>query len=114
MVRQRATQTLRALVYKMATYNSSVIRDGNRIPVWWGISSTDGVTLVPIQVSSTTGGVMMDIGTSTMPVMSILPQAMPRDGNRIPLLCGVSSTVATTVLPVSVDPVTGAIQAQTT
>lgn len=96
----------------MATYNSSVIRDKNRIPVWWGISSTDGVTLVPIQITSS--GVKMDIGMSTMAVMSSLPAAMPRDGNRIPLLCGVSSTVATTVLPVSVDPVTGAIMAQTT
>lgn len=98
----------------MSTYNSSVIRDGNRIPVWWGISSVDGTTLVPVVVSSTSGKPMIEIGTSTMPVMSNLPGATFRDGNRIPALSGVSSAVSTTILPISVNPVTGAIQAQTT
>lgn len=98
----------------MATYNSSVIRDKNRVPIWWGLSSTDGTTLVPISINSSTGYPLMEIGTSTMAVMSNVPAALPRDGNRIPCLAGVSSASSTTFLPVSVNPSTGAIMAQTT
>lgn len=94
--------------------NTSVIRDKNRQTIWWGLSSVDGTTLVPIQVSSTTGGLKMDIGTSVMPVMSALPTTIPREGNRIPCLAGVSSADSSAFIPVSVDPSTGAIQAQTT
>ena len=90
----------------------SVIRDANRIPAWWGVSSVDGVTLVPIAVNSSTGKVKMEIGTSVMAVMSAIPTNIPREENRIPCLAGVS-TDGVTILPVSVNPTTGAIQATT-
>lgn len=74
----------------------------------------DGVTPVPIAISSSTGNVQFEIGTSTMPIMTLLNGSLPRDGNRIPCLGAVSSTDNTVVIPISVNPVTGAIQAQTT
>lgn len=94
--------------------DTSVRRDQQRRPIWWGVSSVDGVTLVPIQISASTGRLAMEIGTSTMPVMSAIPTTLPREGNRIPCLGGVSSTNAAVILPVSVNPTNGAIQAQTT
>lgn len=97
----------------MATYDTSVIRDGNRIPIWWGVSSTDGTTLTPIKINSSNGLPLMEIDTTVMPVMSALPSVLPRDGNRIPCLAGVSNADSTVIIPVSVNPSTGAIQAQT-
>lgn len=91
----------------------SVIRDQNRKPIWWGVSSVDGVTLVPIQIDSG-GNVLMEMGTSTMAVMSNPPENLPRDENRIPCVGGQSSVDSTRVLPVSVNPSTGAIMAQST
>lgn len=96
-----------------APIDTSVIRDQNRQSIWWGVSSTDGTTLVPIMISSSTGKVMMEIGVSTMAVMSAVPVTMPREGNRVPCLAGQSSSNSAVVLPVSVNPATGAIQAQT-
>lgn len=95
----------------MSTLDSTVIRDGNRKPILWGISSVDGVTLVPIQINSSNGGIKWEVGVSTMPVMSVLPTTLPRDGNRIPCLGGSANGI---VIPVSVNPTNGAIQAQTT
>ena len=91
----------------------SVIRDQNRIHIWWGVSSVDGVTLTPIQVNSSTGRVEMEIGTSIMPVMSAPPANIPREENRIPCLAAQSNASSSVFIPVSVDPSTGAIQAQT-
>lgn len=91
----------------------SVIRDQNRIPIWWGVSSIDGVTLVPIAIDSVSGKPLMEIGTSTMAVMSAIPSTIPREENRIPALAGLS-TDTMTIIPISVNPATGAIQAQTT
>lgn len=94
--------------------NTSVIRDKNRVTVWWGVSSVDGVTLVPIQTDATTGAMEMEDGVSVMPVMSALPAALPREGNRIPCLAGVSNTNSSVFIPVSVNPATGAVQVQST
>lgn len=98
----------------MSTLDSTVIRDGNRKPIWWGISSLDGITLVPIKVNSSTGGFVSENGVSVMPVMSALPTTLPRDGNRIPCIGGVSNDANNTIIPVSVNPLSGAIQIQTT
>lgn len=92
---------------------STVIHDANRIPIWWGVSSLDGVTLVPIAVDFTTGEPLMEFGTSTMAVMSFLTHTLPRDGNRIPCIGGVSNDGNKTIIPLSVNPATGAILAQT-
>jgi hypothetical protein len=92
----------------------SVIRDKNRVPIWWGVSSVDGTTLTPIQIDSSTAYPMMEIGVSVMPVIASLPDALPREENRIPCLAGVSNANATQFIPVSVNPTNGAIQVQTT
>lgn len=55
----------------------------------------------------------MEIGTSVMPVIAILPTTIPREDNRIPCIAGHSSADSTIVIPISVNPTTGAIQAQT-
>lgn len=92
----------------------SVIRDQNRIPIWWGLSSVDGTTLTPISVDPTTGRVKMEIGTSVSAVVSNLPSTTPRDENRIPCITGVSTTDSTVFIPLSVNPTTGAILAKIT
>ena len=91
----------------------SALRDQNRIPIWWGLSSVDGVTPVPIAIDSVTGKVKMEIGTSVSAVMSNLGSTLPRDDNRIPCVGGVSNTDSTVVIPLSVNPTTGAVLAQT-
>jgi len=98
----------------MSTQDSTVIRDGNRRPIWWGVSSVDGTTLVPIKINSSTGGFEAENGVSVMPVMSALPTTLPRDGNRIPCVGGISNDSNNTLIPLSVNPSTGAIQVQTT
>lgn len=98
----------------MSTLDSTVIRDGNRRPVLWGVSSVDGTTLVAIKVNSTSGGFAVENGVTVMPVMAALPTTLPRDGNRIPCLGGVSNDANNTIIPVSVNPATGALQIQTT
>jgi hypothetical protein len=92
---------------------TSVIRDQNGKPIWWGVSSVDGVSLVPIQVDGL-GFVLVEDGTSTMAVMSTVPITFPRDANRIPCIGGVSSADPALILPISVNPATGAIQVQST
>lgn len=98
----------------MTTQDFSALREQNRIPIWWGLSSVDGVTPVPIAINSATGKVVMEIGISTSAVIANLPETLPRDGNRIPCVGGVSRSNSSVVIPVSVNPTTGAILAQTT
>lgn len=97
----------------MSAQDYSILREQNRIPIWWGISSVDGVTPEPIAIDSSTGKMKIEIGTSTMPVMAHLTGSLPRDGNRIPCLGGASNANPATVIPISVNPVTGAIKAET-
>lgn len=106
----------RPLTYMPPIQSSStgVIRDQNHVPIWWGVSSVDGYTLVPIERDSATGRMKMEIGTSTMAVMSSLQVFFERDANAIPCIGGQSSVDATKVIPISVNPANGAVQAQTT
>lgn len=90
----------------------SAIRGQDRVPVWWGLSSVDGVTPVMIAIDSATGSVEFEIGTSTSSVMAHLPQTLPRDDNRIPCIGGVSNADSSVIIPLSVNPATGAILAQ--
>lgn len=92
----------------------TVIRDQSRIPIWWGLSSVDGTTLVPIAIDSTTLKPKFEIGTSVSAVIANLPQTLPRDGNRIPCIGGQSNADSSVIIPISVNPTTGAILAQTT
>lgn len=95
-----------------APIDTSVLRDQNRVTIWWGVSSVDGTSLVPIQINSSTGYPMVEDGMSVMPVMSAIPGAIPREGNRVPCLAGQSSADSSVFIPVSVNPTTGAIQVQ--
>lgn len=97
----------------MSAQSFSALREQNRVPIWWGISSVDGVTPEPILIDEATGYPKFEIGTSTMPVMSNLTGSLPRDGNRIPCLGGATNETTPRVVPISVNPSTGAIQAQT-
>jgi hypothetical protein len=91
----------------------SALRDANRIPIWWGLSSVDGVTPTPIQVDSATGKPKMEIGTSVSAVIAHLKTNLSRDDNHIPCVGGQSNADSTIIIPVSVNPTTGAILAQT-
>ncbi len=98
----------------MTALDYSAPRDQSRIAIWWGISSVDGVTAVPIAIDSVTNRLKMEYGSTTMPVMALLTGTLPKDGNRIPCLGGISNDGMHTIIPVSVNPTTNAIQASTT
>ena len=92
----------------------SALREQNRVPIWWGLSSVDGTTPVAIAVDSATGKPVMEIGTSVSAVIVNLKVTLPRDDNRIPCIGGRSNTDSSVLIPLSVNPATGAILAQTT
>lgn len=87
---------------------TNAIRDENSIPVWLGVSCVDGVTLVPIKVNSTNGGVKFD-ATTVITVTPAALRSLPRDENNIPSKGAVSTAGATLILPLFVNPATGAI-----
>lgn len=97
----------------MSAQDYTVLRDQNRVPIWWGLSSVDGVTPVPIAVSASTGQPLMEIGTSVSAVIANLKTSFPRDGNRIPCVGGQSNADSSVVIPLSVNPTTGAILVST-
>lgn len=92
----------------------SSLREQNRQPAWWGLSSVDGVTPVQILMNPTAGGMKMDIGVSVSAVIANLPTNTPRDDNRATAVAGVSKINNSVFIPVSVNPATGAVLAQTT
>ena len=84
---------------------TDAIHDENRTTVWLAASYLDGTTPVPIQINSSNGGVLIDtthsIGFTPTPID-------PRDNNRVPFVCAVSSTDGL-LYPLFADPATGAI-----
>ncbi len=98
----------------MSAQDYSAPRGQNRTPIWWGLSSVDGITPVAIAVDSTSGNVKMEVGTSVSSVIAVLPSTLPREGNRMPCIGGISNADSSVIIPVSVNPATGAILAQTT
>lgn len=89
---------------------TQAIRDNNRRTVWLGVSSVDGVTPIPIKTDS--GGAMkMEFGTSIMPTITIPVTTDKRDENFVKTLGGVSSANSAVLIPISVNPATGAVQA---
>lgn len=89
---------------------ATAIRDQNHVPVWMGVSALDGVTHTVIAVDSVTGGVEYDDGTSVMPSASITYEKFNRDQNHVPVKGGVSDTNDAVFIPISVNPLTGAVQ----
>lgn len=98
----------------MSAQDYTIPRDQSRTPIWWGLSSVDGVTPVAIAVDGSTLKAKFEIGTSVSAVIANLPSTLPRDGNRIPCLGGISNADGRTIIPLSVNPVTGAILAKST
>ncbi len=83
-------------------------KDQNGANCWLGVSCVDGVTLVPIMIDTAAGGVRVDDST----VISFTPnpnQALLRDENNVPVMKGVSSADPSVLLPIYVNPATGAI-----
>ena len=80
------------------------IRDENRITTLLALSYVDGTTLVPVEIDSTTGGVMVDITNS----VSTAAMNAARDQNHRTTLMGVDS-VSGDPIPLFADPVTGGI-----
>jgi hypothetical protein len=94
---------------------TSVLKDQNRVPVWFGLSSVDGTTIVPIQINSATGKVKYEDGVSVLPVITNgIPKNAVKDSNYQNCILGQSSTNSAVYLPVSVNPNNGAIQIKTT
>lgn len=89
---------------------TQAIRDQNRRTVWLGVSSVDGLTPTPIQTGDD-GGMLMEFGVTTMPTITIPVTLAPRDQNFVPTLAGVSSANSAVLIPISVNPATGAVQA---
>lgn len=89
------------------------IRDKNRVPVWFGLSSVDGVTPTLIKVNSL-GQMAMEIGTFVSAVITVGTQIALRDMNHLTCHGGVSNADASIFIPLSVNPATGAVLAQTT
>lgn len=86
---------------------TDAIRDQNHKPVWMGTSYLDGVTPVPIQIDSATGGMKLD-EVSTIGFVPSAELDAARDANHVPVLMGVDS-VTGTPFPVLVNPATGAV-----
>lgn len=84
---------------------TDAIKDQNRIPVLMGVSYVDGVTLVPIKIDSTNGGVEVDAVNTFSGTVNTTAL---RDENHVPILMGVNS-VDGTQIPVYVNPTTGGI-----
>lgn len=84
-------------------------RDFNNVPTWLGVSCVDGVTPIRIAINESNGGVKIDTTT----VISVTPAYVgSRDSNQVPVKYGISSTQSTVMLPVYVEPTTGAVLAE--
>lgn len=83
---------------------SDAIRDDNSITSLLALSFIDGVTLVPVQISSINKGIMVD----TTNTVSTAAMNAARDGNDVTTLMAVDS-VSGDPIPVFADPATGGI-----
>jgi hypothetical protein len=81
-------------------------KDDNSYSAWTGLSSSDGVTPVRIQVNPSNGGMLIDTTTT----ISFTPRNNAvEDANSVPSKMGVSSVDGVTPIPVYVNPLTGAV-----
>ena len=71
---------------------SSTKRDENRATVLMGISSTDGVTLVPLTVNPNTGRLRVYVAGSILDNATPDRNTSRRDENRKPVAAGKNST----------------------
>ena len=93
----------------------NTLKDGNRIPVWFGISSVDGITPVEIKINSSTGRASIETGNSVCAIITNgVPKDAIKDDSRVSCIMGQSNADSTIYIPVSVNPATGAIMAKNT
>lgn len=78
-------------------------RDNNRETVMIGVSSADQVTPIEITINPVTNAVGMQVATEAGLVVTVGTN-IERDGNRIPVMCGVSSLDNVTPVPIHVTP----------
>lgn len=82
-------------------------KDDNGYGTWFGISSVDGVTPVQIKFNPANKGMKID---TTHTIEFTPPKHFPPVGdNSVPVVKGVSSANAKTILPFYVYPTTGAV-----
>lgn len=78
---------------------SNAKRDENNVPTLLGVLNSDGVTIVPIQISSSHKLQVDDSTTGS----DLGPINAKRDENNVPTLLGVSSVDGVTPVPVYAD-----------
>ena len=67
-------------------------RDDNRIPVLMGVSSTDGVTPIPLTVDPDTGRLRVYVAGTSLNNATPDRNVSRRDGNRKPVIAGQDNT----------------------
>ncbi len=83
---------------------TDAIHDQNRVKVWLAASYLDGVTPVPIQISSVNGGMEVDLVNT----ISFTPSPIdPRDQNHCPFVMAQGDDGLT--YPLFANPATGGV-----
>lgn len=85
---------------------TEAIRDQNHVPSKLGVLFSDGVTLVPIKIDSSNGGLAINItDTVDAGILALYAagKAIPRDNNGRPAWAAQSSASATVEFPLFVD-----------
>lgn len=85
-----------------------VVRDQNYVPVLMGVSSSDGITPVPIQIDPVSGRVLVNITIIASETPTVVTR-IPRDNNFVPVLAGASTSDGITVLPIHISASTGGV-----
>jgi len=81
---------------------SEAKHDQNRVTVAQGVSSDDGVTPTPIYMDPTTSFIQVDI-TQDPTLPATLSLTGKHDGNRVPVMYGVTDDANLDVVPIAVD-----------
>lgn len=80
--------------------------DDNGYAAWIGLSSSDGVTPIRIKINAASGGMLID----TVTTIGFTPRTCSlNDGNMVPSRTGVSTLNSNVVVPLFVNPATGAV-----
>lgn len=87
---------------------ADAMHDDNGYPTWTGLSSVDGVTLVRIKENSATGGMLIDAVTALSGGV-VVRTCSKNDSNMVPSRTGVSTSNSNVVVPLYVNPATGAV-----
>jgi hypothetical protein len=84
----------------------SAVRDNNSIPVFIGLSDSDGSTILNLQVDPTSHGIIIDDNTTGS---DLTGDNAPRDNNSVPTVLATSSSDGITPVPVYIKSATGGL-----